>query len=31
MLTIMWANECFDPAHPDTYRLPVAPERKENQ
>ncbi len=29
MLTIMWANECFDPAHPDTYRLPVAPERKE--
>ncbi len=31
MLTIMWANERFDPAHPDTYRLPVAPERKENQ
>ena len=31
MLTIMWANECFDPAHPDTYRLPVAPERKDNQ
>ncbi len=31
MLTIMWANERFDPAHPDTYRLPVAPERKEHQ
>jgi len=31
MLTIMWANECFDPQHPDTYRLPVAPERKDNQ
>jgi len=29
LLTIMWANECFDPAHPDTYRLPVAPERKD--
>lgn len=29
LLTIMWANERFDPAHPDTYRLPVAPERKD--
>ena len=31
LITIMWANERFDPAHPDTYRLPVAPERKDNQ
>ena len=23
MLTLMWANEVFDPAHPDTMRLPV--------
>lgn len=23
MLTLMWANEVFDPAHPDTLRLPV--------
>ena len=26
MITLMWANECFDPSHPDTYPLPVAPE-----
>ncbi|MBP3541763.1 MAG: NAD-dependent epimerase/dehydratase family protein [Clostridia bacterium] len=26
MLTLMWANEVFDPAHPDTMRLPVAKE-----
>ena len=23
MVTIMWANECFDPEHPDTYYLEV--------
>ena len=23
MITLMWANECFDPARPDTIRLPV--------
>ncbi len=23
MYTLMWANECFDPGHPDTFRLPV--------
>jgi len=23
MVTLMWANEVFDPAKPDTYRLPV--------
>ena len=23
MLTLMWASEVFDPAHPDTLRLPV--------
>lgn len=26
MLTLMWANEVFDPANPDTMRLPVAKE-----
>lgn len=33
MLTLMWANEVFDPAHPDTLRLPVLEtpaESKEN-
>ena len=33
MLTLMWANEVFDPAHPDTLRLPVLEtpaEAKEN-
>ena len=33
MLTLMWANEVFDPAHPDTLRLPVmekSAEAKEN-
>ena len=33
MLTLMWANEVFDPAHPDTLRLPVLEthaETKEN-
>lgn len=29
MITVMWANECFDPARPDTFRLPVAPAREE--
>ncbi|NLO85309.1 MAG: SDR family oxidoreductase [Clostridiales bacterium] len=24
MVTIMWANECFDPSNPDTIYLPVA-------
>ena len=23
MVTFMWCNECFDPAHPDTYFLEV--------
>jgi len=23
MVTLMWADECFDPAHPDTYRMEV--------
>ena len=23
MITVMWANECFDPDHPDTFYLPV--------
>ena len=23
MVTLMWANEVFDPAHPDTYREEV--------
>lgn len=23
MVTVMWANECFDPDHPDTFCLPV--------
>ena len=33
MLTLMWANEVFDPGHPDTLRLPVLEtpaEAKEN-
>lgn len=33
MLILMWANEVFDPAHPDTLRLPVLEtpaEAKEN-
>lgn len=29
MLTVMWANECFDPARPDTFRLPVDPAQEE--
>ena len=23
LVTVMWANEIFDPEHPDTYREPV--------
>ena len=23
LVTLMWANECFDPAHPDTFREEV--------
>ena len=23
LVTVMWANECFDPDHPDTFFLPV--------
>ncbi|WP_243165912.1 NAD-dependent epimerase/dehydratase family protein [Anaerofilum hominis] len=23
LVTVMWANECFDPDHPDTWPLPV--------
>ncbi len=26
MVTLMWASEIFDPAKPDTWRLPVVPE-----
>ena len=26
LVTVMWANEPFDPAHPDTYSEPVEPE-----
>lgn len=26
MVTLMWASERFDPAYPDTYRLPVEPQ-----
>ena len=29
MITVMWANECFDPARPDTFRLPVVPSKEE--
>ena len=29
MITLMWANECFDPARPDTIRLPVQPPKEE--
>ncbi|MDD3334518.1 MAG: NAD-dependent epimerase/dehydratase family protein [Eubacteriales bacterium] len=28
MLTLMWANESFDPAHPDTLRLAVDAEKE---
>ncbi len=30
MYTLMWANERFDPYHPDTFSLPVQPPTKEN-
>jgi UDP-2-acetamido-2,6-beta-L-arabino-hexul-4-ose reductase len=23
LVTLMWANECFDPNHPDTFFEPV--------
>ena len=29
MITLMWANECFDPARPDTIRLPVQQPKEE--
>lgn len=29
MITLMWANECFNPAAPDTIRLPVEPAKEE--
>ena len=29
MITLMWANECFDPARPDTIRLPVEAPKEE--
>ena len=29
MVTLMWANECFDPAKPDTFRLTVDPAKEE--
>ena len=28
MITLMWANECFDPSRPDTWRLPVDPAKE---
>ena len=28
MVTLMWANEVFDPANPDTFRLPVEPAKE---
>ncbi len=28
MITVMWANEIFDPAKPDTFRLPVDPQKE---
>ena len=31
LVTLMWASEAFDPANPDTYRLPVKPKREENE
>jgi len=31
MVTLMWANEVFDPAKPDTFRLPVEPEKNESK
>lgn len=30
MVTLMWASEPFDPQHPDTYRLPVTPQGRDN-
>ena len=29
MVTLMWANECFDPSRPDTFRLMVDPAKEE--
>ena len=31
LVTVMWANEPFDPDHPDTYYEPVSPELKKPQ
>ena len=31
LVTVMWANEPFDPGHPDTFYEPVAPEVKKPQ
>ena len=31
MLTLMWANESFDPARPDTLRLPVDPQKEDGK
>ena len=28
MVTLMWANECYDPANPDTFRLNVQPDKE---
>ena len=28
LVTLMWASECFDPDHPDTFPLPVLPESR---
>ena len=31
MITLMWANEVFDPARPDTFPLPVEPVKEEQK
>ena len=31
MVTLMWANEVFDPARPDTFRLPVEIAKEDNK
>ncbi len=31
LVTVMWANESFDPEHPDTFYEPVSPDMKQPQ
>ena len=31
LVTLMWANEVFDPSRPDTFRLPVDPAKEEKK